>query len=144
MKKENFKIIEFANEIFKNSKPLDEEFLKILKQTARRVLSKTPTKFEKKETVDKILSPDKEYEILRKEYVFDKYQRKLMYEPYWRHYKYYKTYNSAQNAIIDIRKNYKYPLDYPGYGNIESEKLYPHITPQIRISRFKIIKKNTK
>lgn len=90
----------------------------------------------------RVLSPEKEYEILKKTYRFLKYKRALVEEPKWVHYKYYRTYQSAENALKDIRKNYGNAVDYPGYGNIENEKLYSHIIPTITIARFKIIKRN--
>ena len=41
-------IIEIASTLFKDSKPLEGEPLRILKQTAKRMLSKTPTTLRKK------------------------------------------------------------------------------------------------
>lgn len=46
--KNQLEIIQLANKMFKDSKPLDGELLIILKKTAERMLSKTPTKFKRK------------------------------------------------------------------------------------------------
>lgn len=60
----------------------------------------------------------KEFEILHIHYVFDKYTRLLINFPQWKHRKYYKTHNSAMNAIIDLRNSWynKTYYDYPAMG----------------------------
>ncbi len=85
----------------------------------------------------------KEFEVLYKHYVFDKYTRKLDKEYPWRHYRYYKTLQSAKDAIRDFRNSISDKLhrDYPAMGNVENEKKYPHIKPVINIKRYKIIRR---
>lgn len=46
--KKQIEIIKIASMLFKDSKPLEGEPLRILKETAKRMLSKTPTKLIKK------------------------------------------------------------------------------------------------
>jgi hypothetical protein len=87
----------------------------------------------------------KEFEVLRITYRWDKYGRKLSNEPKWHHYRYYKTLNSALDAIKDIR-NSRYDkayYDYPAMnGGIEHERKYPHIKPTITIHRYKIARRD--
>jgi hypothetical protein len=52
---------------------------------------------------DKSIKP---FEIITKEYIFDKSSRILKRKPYWRHYRYYKTFLDAENAIKDIRNSF--------------------------------------
>jgi hypothetical protein len=78
----------------------------------------------------------KPIEVLYKEYMFTKYTRKLRFEPRWRHFKYYSTLHGANDALLVFKKYGK--RDYPG---ADYEKDYPHITPTITITRYKIIKR---
>lgn len=83
----------------------------------------------------------KEYEVLVKEYKFDKYSRKIKNKPEWKHQKYYKTLDSALDATKDFR-NSKYDklyYDYPAMGNIRNEELFPKLKPTITIKRYKTI-----
>ena len=87
----------------------------------------------------------KEFEVLRITYQWDKYGRKLSSEPYWHHYKYYKTLNSALDAVRDFRNSWydKVYYDYPAMTTgIENEKEYPHITPTITIHRYKAARRD--
>jgi hypothetical protein len=79
----------------------------------------------------------KPYEILRIEYVFDKYTRKLFYgNGQWPHFKYYKTAQGAQDAITAFRQRARW--DTPGAAN---ESKYPDIKPRIYLYRYKMIKR---
>ena len=87
----------------------------------------------------------KEFEVLRITYSWDKYTRKLSNEPKWHHYKYYKTLNSALDAVRDFRNSWydKAYYDYPALGGgIEHEQKYPHITPTITIHRYKAVRRD--
>lgn len=83
----------------------------------------------------------KEYEVLAIEYKYDKYSRKLRFKPKWSHLKYYKTLESALDAVKDFRKSKydEYYYDYP-----HNEKEYPHLKPTITIKRYKVIKRELK
>ncbi len=84
----------------------------------------------------------KEFEVLIITYRWDKYSRKLINEPKWHHYKYYKTLNSALDAARDIRSNWYYK-DYPAMnGGIEQEQKYPHIKPTIVMHRYKAARRD--
>jgi hypothetical protein len=86
----------------------------------------------------------KEFEVLQITYRWDKYTRKLINDPRWKHYKYYKTLKSALDAVKDFRKSIydKIYYDYPAMGGgIENEKKYPNIKPNITINRYKAIKR---
>lgn len=80
----------------------------------------------------------KPYEILYKDYDFDKYGRNLMKScnPLWRHYRYYDTLEAAEDAIKEFRKKGK-------SENIsqELESKYPHITPRVTFRRYAIWKR---
>lgn len=79
----------------------------------------------------------KEFEIQRISYSWSKYDRKLTNEPIWRHYRYYKTINGAEDAIIAFRQSSldRAYYDYPGES---LENKYPQIRPTITINRYKI------
>ena len=88
---------------------------------------------------------EKEFEVLRITYSWDKYTRKLSNEPKWHHYKYYKTLNSALDAVRDFRNSWydKAYYDYPALcGGIEQEQKYPHIKPTITIHRYKVARRD--
>lgn len=82
----------------------------------------------------------KPFQILCKEYKFDKYTRILKNDPKWIRYRSYKTEQAANDAIKDIRNSIsdKVYYDYPSMGNPENEALYPNIKPRITIKRYKI------
>lgn len=87
----------------------------------------------------------KEFEVLRITYRWDKYTRKLSNEPKWHHYKYYKTLNSALDAVKDFRNSWydKAYYDYPSLGKgIENEEKYPHLKPTITIHRYKAVRRD--
>lgn len=87
----------------------------------------------------------KEFEVLRITYRWDKYTRKLSNEPKWHHYKYYKTLNSALDAVKDFRNSWydKAYYDYPALGKgIENEEKYPHLKPTITIHRYKAVRRD--
>ena len=87
----------------------------------------------------------KEFEVLRITYSWDKYTRKLSNEPKWHHYKYYKTLNSALDAVRDFRNSWydKAYYDYPALGGgIEHEQKYPHLKPTITIHRYKAVRRD--
>ena len=87
----------------------------------------------------------KEFEVLRITYRWDKYTRKLSNEPKWHHYKYYKTLNSALDAVKDFRNSWydKAYYDYPALGGgIEHEQKYPHLKPTITIHRYKAVRRD--
>jgi hypothetical protein len=86
----------------------------------------------------------KKFEVLRKSYRWDKYSRNLINEPKWYHYKYYKTLDSAMDAVKDFRNSLydKAYYDYPAmHGGIEQENEYPKIKPTITIHRYKVDKR---
>lgn len=90
---------------------------------------------------------DKDFEVLQITYRYDKYSRRLINEPKWHHYKYYKTLNSALDAVLDFRNSWsdKAYYDYPAmFGGIEQEKKYPHIKPTITIHRYKAVRRDDK
>ena len=87
----------------------------------------------------------KEFEVLRITYSWDKYTRKLSNEPKWHHYKYYKTLNTALDAVKDFRNSWydKAYYDYPALGGgIEHEQKYPHLKPTITIHRYKAVRRD--
>lgn len=87
----------------------------------------------------------KEFEVLRITYRWDKYGRKLSNKPNWHHYRYYKTLNSALNAVRDFRNSWydKVYRDYPAMDvGIENEQKYPHIKPTITIRRYKAVRRD--
>ena len=85
----------------------------------------------------------KPFEVLCKEYIFDKYSRVIKNEPKWRHFKYYRTVAGANDACKEFRNSWydKVYRDYPSMGSIENELKYPHIKPTITIKRYKIIER---
>lgn len=84
----------------------------------------------------------KEFEVLVIEYTFEKYTRVLRFEPKWRHYRYYKTLEAAEMALMVFRKKDSY-CDYPSFGRgKEVEGQYPNIKPTINISRFKACRRD--
>lgn len=80
---------------------------------------------------------NKEFEVLRKQYRFDPYLRKLIKESEWSHYKYYKTLNSALEGCNRIRKSNS-KIDWDESYEIE----FPHIKPRIIIYRFKAVRRD--
>ena len=78
-------------------------------------------------------------------YRWDKYARKLINEPKWSHYKYYKTLTSALDAVRDYRNSWsdKVYYDYPAMTiGIENEKKYPQFKPTIMIRRYKVARRD--
>lgn len=86
----------------------------------------------------------KPFEVLCKEYRFDKYSRMIKNEPKWRHYKYYQTFEGANDAIKAFRNSWydKVYRDYPSMGNVENEAKYPHIKPTITVKRYMVIERD--
>jgi outer membrane protein assembly factor BamD (BamD/ComL family) len=80
---------------------------------------------------------NKEFEVLRKEYIFDPYSRKMRYETKWQHYKYYKTLNSALEGCDYYRK-----FDTKINWDKSYENDFPHINPRIIIYRFKAVRRD--
>lgn len=88
---------------------------------------------------------EKEFEVLKIEYRWDKYTRKLIQEPEWFHFKYYNTLEAAQDAVRDFRNSWydKVYRDYPAMTiGVENEKKYPHIRPTITINRYKVARRD--
>ena len=89
----------------------------------------------------------KEFEVLRRTYVWHKYTRKLMYNEGWQHHKYYKTMRAALDAVRDFRNSWydKRYYDYPAMGGgKEAEEAYPDIEPRITIYRYKAVRRDLK
>lgn len=83
----------------------------------------------------------KPYEIQCISYTFYKYGRKLIFPAEWRHHKYYNTYEQALDAIRDFR-HFSLDRAYRDYPSTDSESKYPHITPSINITRYRIVKRD--
>ena len=49
---------------------------------------------------------EKEFEVLRIDYTFDKNSRKLICKAYWYHHRYYRTLRSALDAVRDFRNSW--------------------------------------
>ena len=103
---------------------LDVQKVKIYVLELRRFLKLNKSAVIRRASYDQ---STKEFEVLRITYRWDKYGRKLSNEPKWHHYKYYKTLNSALDAVRDFRNSWydKVYYDYPAMTTgIENEKEY--------------------
>jgi hypothetical protein len=85
----------------------------------------------------------KEFEVQRIQYKYDKYTRKRLGVPKWKHFKYYRSLQGATDALRDLRRSFYDAAyyDYPAMGNPLDEALYPHIKPTITINRYRAIKR---
>lgn len=81
------------------------------------------------------MNPDKEWEVIKITYAFEKYSRKFLWKDQF-HWKSYFTEEACLDAVRDLRKNSTI-LDYPSFGKgKEEEAKYPQITPIYYIYRF--------
>lgn len=76
----------------------------------------------------------KEYDIQVKWYTYDKFTRKLEYRPTWMHWKFYKSLQSATDAIRDHRRILPKYEGRREYGNGTKEEY-------ITIRRYRIVKR---
>lgn len=93
-----------------------------------------PIFYPKRKAKRKINHSYKKYEVLKKTYVFNE-NRCIINNPEWNHYKYYRTYDGALQAVNDFRRNFFKNRRYIKYEIDNGKKTV------IFLERFKAIKR---
>lgn len=94
-------ISELANNMFKGSKPMSGKELYILKKTASKLISKTPTSL--KTPYGYVIEVSYKYKITTHKFIFPKIIEETFVDLYWSH-KIYKKLETAKEALNNIKK----------------------------------------